>query len=500
MDISYFEHYHPYLPFLESTRTPEEYYNLSPVLFWSIIAVASRQYKEDLELLTRLSPVLSDLIWAVVKTNPISLTIVQALLLISCWPLPNFHLWTDKSFVLNNIALAASMHLGLHRPGRECEYSKLKTTITEEALMERSRTWVACVIQAQSLSMDFGFMSMAYMDDYTIHSICRSNPLINIPSELRTNLLIRRCCHSTLQTLTSHYDNPFGLPSEDEISTIISQIEQKFTTLQLDSGPDLSYINTLRLYSAKLFFQSTHLLYDTMTSSRQSGVLTAFSTATSLLTILVSHSSSQTTLSYAPPGTCHSIFLAALVIFRVIHSSYAASASLDRSAAQVLYSAAAFSVRQMSAQYKEKDMAIRVAEMMTNLWHWAEGDVELQESPPKLLVKSRIGSSVLYDSLILYRKYQVKRNPELRALQTGENLSGQERGEGRGLGSQGTASAVGLGPGVLEDESFILSSAGMLSTGEQQSGFAGGFAQDWDWFNLAWADNFGMPETYETGP
>jgi transcriptional regulatory protein LEU3 len=154
----YFENYHPVLPLLDSSRSPEDYYSLSHALFWSIIAVGSRQYRGDYDLLNRISPVLSDLIWTVVASNPLSLPNVQALILMSCWPLPNLHLWTDKSLILNSIALVSSMHIGLHRPGREAEYSKMRMEITGIVKLERTRTWAACVAESERYKQSIGFI------------------------------------------------------------------------------------------------------------------------------------------------------------------------------------------------------------------------------------------------------------------------------------------------------------------------------------------------------
>lgn len=141
----FFEDYHHFLPFLEPLRNPDEYYDSSPLLFWSIVAVAARQYRADATLLTRLSPVLTDLLWTVIASGNISTAHVQALLLLAYWQLPNIHLWTDRSLILTNIALTSAMHLGMHRPGREDEYTKFKVDTRRAGLLERTRTWAACV-------------------------------------------------------------------------------------------------------------------------------------------------------------------------------------------------------------------------------------------------------------------------------------------------------------------------------------------------------------------
>jgi hypothetical protein len=501
---------------LEESRSAAEYYNLSPALFWSIVAVASRRYKGNLELLTQLAPALGELIWTVMAAKAMSLAHVQALLLMSCWPLPDVHLWTDKSLIFINTALITAMHIGLHRPGREAEYSKLKLHIDEAARLERTRTWIACVAESQKyfsrtviymasfltssrLSMMFGHMPLVHMNDCTIHNVCQNGSMMNLPSELIANLKIQRCCNSGLQTLTSNYDNPFGLPGQDDTPLVVSGINHKLNGLHTSLKSEISYINALRLDFSKLFFQCTSFLYDDMTTQRMTSILDAFSTASSLLTKLVSHPDSHKVLKYAPARTCDLIMMASMVVFRVLHSSYATLALLDFSAGHVLYSAAAILVRQASVQYKENDMAVRISEMMTKLWHWAEDDTELRESPPKLLVKSRIGSSILYDCLIIFRRYQVRRNPELGELQTGENVEASQYCDQEQLNPliSGALPGPTFNTTMHTHGPVFVMNGFEMPTAEPQSHSLSDSVQDWDLSNMAWVDNFECPGLFD---
>ncbi len=145
----YFKHYHHFLPILEPTRTEATYYHTSVLLFWSVIAVATRQLRSDEDLFSRLAPELNQRLWTTLATSPVSLATVQAMLLLSCWPLPNVRLWTDKSWILSNLAMNTSIQLGMHRPGSEIGYSKETLSLTRGDIADRACTWFASVALCQ---------------------------------------------------------------------------------------------------------------------------------------------------------------------------------------------------------------------------------------------------------------------------------------------------------------------------------------------------------------
>lgn len=138
------------MPLLDTQQTSEIYYEMSPLLFWSIIAVAARQFQLEDGFLSQLAGELSRLLWATVASNTSSMCHIQAMLLLACWPLPDVRLWTDKSLTLSKMAVNAAMMMGLHRPGSEHEYLKdLTKPYNQWEIRERSRTWIASVALCQ---------------------------------------------------------------------------------------------------------------------------------------------------------------------------------------------------------------------------------------------------------------------------------------------------------------------------------------------------------------
>lgn len=109
------------------------------------MAVSVRHQGHQESFLTDLIPELSGLIWRTTGRDLMNLQTIQALILLATWPLPDVHMWTDRSLVMANLALTAAQMLGLHRSGSEHEYSKRPTTLDRLEVSERRITWFALV-------------------------------------------------------------------------------------------------------------------------------------------------------------------------------------------------------------------------------------------------------------------------------------------------------------------------------------------------------------------
>lgn len=60
----YFDQYHQHLPILDSTKPAAEYHDQSSVLFWCIISIGLRSYRQGTPLLDDLSDALSTYVWS----------------------------------------------------------------------------------------------------------------------------------------------------------------------------------------------------------------------------------------------------------------------------------------------------------------------------------------------------------------------------------------------------------------------------------------------------
>ena len=147
--IRYFAYYHPFLPILDRTRPPDDFYQEHKLLFWIMISVAARRYDGIPGLLERLTPQLNDLLWEEVRVPPQNYLFVKALCLLCTWPFPISSTSTDPTFMLSGLNMHVAMQLGLHRPSHVQDFQKFRAHLMEEQLRDRVRTWASCNAVAQ---------------------------------------------------------------------------------------------------------------------------------------------------------------------------------------------------------------------------------------------------------------------------------------------------------------------------------------------------------------
>lgn len=321
----------------------------------------------------------------------------------------------------------------------------------------------------RSFSADFGHLSTAVFEDYSIDRACDGDLAALIPSDLRDNLLIQRCTFNSSRKLSRAIHDSTMHPSDTHFDDVINVLDQEFTAVETRISHSITYLNSLRLLSAKLFHRCLHLLNNTSSVARRIGVLSAYELACSFISAILSDHRSHEMLMHSPLGFLRSILCAACVIYRVLNSSY--SNNLDRQAGQVLYNAAAFSMRQMSLKSDEKDIPLRAADMLNELWRFGEDDPTLLLNEPTLRVRTRLGASVTYDCLVSWRYYKAQQS-------VAQSADARRHGESRLEGTDHAAT-----------ESKFLS-----STSLQAPDHAGDIATAWDAYeDMSWMESFGFP-------
>ena len=145
--VSFFTYYHPFLPILEPDKSPETYYETSPLLFWTIIAVAARRHPYT--PIRSLAGPVTRLLWATVADVPQSYHVAKSLCLLCTWPLPISSTSADPTLMISGLMMQIAMQIGLHRPSHAQDFSKFKVELREEELRDRVKTWAACNVVAQ---------------------------------------------------------------------------------------------------------------------------------------------------------------------------------------------------------------------------------------------------------------------------------------------------------------------------------------------------------------
>ena len=145
----YFTHYHHHLPLLHPGFSPDYYFDLSSLLYWTIILVSSRRIEDNGKLFQSLCKPVSRLVWATISVVPQNYHVVKALCLLCTWPMPTNRTSTDSTFIFAGLASQIAMQVGLHRPSHAQDFSRYRLQLRQEDIEDRARTWAFCVIVTQ---------------------------------------------------------------------------------------------------------------------------------------------------------------------------------------------------------------------------------------------------------------------------------------------------------------------------------------------------------------
>src|SRR5690349_17196990 len=122
----FFTYYHPFCPFLNPDKTPDEYFQRSPLLFWAIVSVGARHYSPEPQLYSSLAGPVSQLAWSTFAEVPQSYHVVKALILLCTWAFPTSSTSTDPTFMLCGVMMQIALQIGLHRPNHAQDFSKFR--------------------------------------------------------------------------------------------------------------------------------------------------------------------------------------------------------------------------------------------------------------------------------------------------------------------------------------------------------------------------------------
>ncbi|KAF2160322.1 hypothetical protein M409DRAFT_60024 [Zasmidium cellare ATCC 36951] len=188
--IKFFREYHPFIDFLDPASSPDGTYVQSPLLFWAVIAVASRR---DCRLQATLGPLVTDLLWTKFARPPCSLADVQGMLLTCFWPFPAASISLDCRSALIAATTSVAMQIGLN-----CAESMQDSCVNQNAPLvgnlKAAKTWAACIVAAKSV---FGFASQlaAAQDDMSCRCKSSVSSQGSLPLQLDYLLQIFKFCN-----------------------------------------------------------------------------------------------------------------------------------------------------------------------------------------------------------------------------------------------------------------------------------------------------------------
>jgi len=421
----FFLFYHPFLPFLNKSQSPEQFYQQHPLLFWTIIAVAARRYTTDPGLLSSLAGPLTRLLWTTVGEVPSNYFVVKALCLLCVWPLPTSTTSTDPTHILSGVMMKTATGIGLHRPNHTQDFSRVSIELNREQLHDRVTTWAVCNIVAQSIGTGYG-QPASTLYDWTLAIRPGEDGPFTLSPELEARLQIERFCDKVSKEMYSNASDPRGVAGDELRATLTRVYRREFGELQASilSQDALSPIVSLHLKAAGLHLRLS-AFFDSSTTQGYMDDLMALWRATLAFLDLVfeiensagSNSMTGSILRYATNYVLQMIVAACFALLKLLGSFFAKEVEFERG--RILFHRTIQGIRNMSVI--NNDLPCRLAELMVQMYNGARVEKRIQQQANdgntngletrsivddslQLKVRCRMSMSLVFDSIWRWRE------------------------------------------------------------------------------------------------
>lgn len=354
----YLQCYHPYLPILRK-KDPDECFEASTTLFWTVISTACRRYAKDEQLVTLLLDSLNRDVWGLLQAITLDLESIQTLLIICTWPFPTIRFITDPSPNFISSALNACMLLGLHT-GRGSHPSFLiggrqHMTCTD---YEASITWVFCSILAQRVSTGNGHPPPFLQHNDTK---CKDTIKDSLAPELLTFFELQKFSNKLHTAMSAQISANNGVPE-----TIVKMWEDEFELLRpLVTRVETDFSRFIMLV-AQLEVQAYY--YTSPADQRPNftlNTLRTYNTSQNLINTALTLESTCQLLTHSPHWVYRALVDASCILLSTLHSTAApqhlSSSDAEVVAAQVLSLLKTCSVR-------DNDLPTRGSIILETFW------------------------------------------------------------------------------------------------------------------------------------
>ena len=411
--------YHPFFPVVDVSRGPEKIYELCPSLFWTIMAVASRRYDKDGELMMQLTPLLKTCLSEITISpinrfgskkedgpilNVASAYTVQAFLIYSMWPSITSTLSADSSWSAAGIAMYSAIRVGLHCPGYARDFGRIKAdNPSYPKISEQIRTWVGCNIVSQTIATVYGFPAFTNFDA-TVLSACDANSGIEVPETIKQLMQIQHLEEDIAKTLNSNPKDPLGLSELSERLSLIQILSRKMDELELKLG-EIDDCRKFVLLSARVHLLTYYFLDNEGFSDLQlqKGMVHAYNSALALMEHSErAHRRDRTFFRYMPSIYAQALWQSSCIVCRIYHSPL--GQFINSRAGKQTYAACVSLISK--ASILKHDMMYRAAEIMQQVWR-LYGVLAKRSGGgigPRTVIRTRMSASVFFDSLWTLRE------------------------------------------------------------------------------------------------
>lgn len=402
--LIYILHYHPYLPFLDPSTSLHEYYESSELLFWSIISVAARRLQSHPTLLPKLARSVTDYLWKTLRSIPYSLRAVQSLVILCTWPFPTSSSTADPTYMLAGMMVQIGTQMGLHRALNAEDFVKVPLHLSVYEYSEWVKTWEACNIVAQSVSVGCGLPATIQMHDWSLTVAPESTMSSPHDIALRWHLRIEQFRYRVSQALTSNALDPAGFMSARERLSLYRLLNASLVDLEREAI-NMTPITRYYLAAARLHLHSFYLFDEPSVDGYSDRIVVLYQTAYSLIEQCLEMDNQESGFFHYCPFFCYQVFVsAAFIILKVMMNGYFEKL-LDTEAGKRLLDAAISSLRKMSVA--NNDLPGRLSDVIGFFCTLPDPRVISGDSVDdlRLRVRNRLSMSIVYDSLWEWRKH-----------------------------------------------------------------------------------------------
>lgn len=306
----------PYLPIIYS-RSATELFHRSQLLFWTVILTASLNEPEPtlyMSLASLIKQLAIETCW--LKT-PRSTHVIQALIILSIWPLPNEKVLDDCSYRFIGLAKNLALQLGLHRGGGFIkEFSR---TQVPDAETWRTRSWLAIFFCDQFWSSVLGLPPAINSTDYLLENARIDQSL---PKDFRCLISLSIFQSKLINVMGVSVTRPDGLLEPSNRAASLNILDRELERLKFKLNiVEGSGIEMYHLY-VKLMICCFAFLPGTPIEDQVKYVSSAYLSATRIITIASKMIGDQMTLIELPIYLRQAITYSVLMLFRLHLSRY----------------------------------------------------------------------------------------------------------------------------------------------------------------------------------
>jgi hypothetical protein len=436
----FFTFYHPFLPFLSPSQTPDQYYQQSPLLYWAIAAVACHRYAPDPTFLTKLSGPLTRFLWSTIGEVPQSYYVVKALCLLCTWPLPTSTSTTDPTHILCGVMMKTATGIGLHRPNHINDFSRFPVELNKDGLHDRIKTWAVCNIVAQTIGTGYG-QPASSLYDWTLAIRPGDSGPFTLGKELEARLQIERFCDKVSKEMYSNASDSRGVAGDEHRAMLMRVYRREYGELHASIlSQNLSPVVNLHLRAAGLHLRLAGFFDSSSTPGYVDDLMGLWRATVSFLDYILdgdktSHEEldyqnrDQYLLLYATNYIQQMLVAAGFALLKLLRSFFAKTIDFNRG--RDLFHKTIRAIRTTSVV--QNDLYWRLAELMVQIWNGArlEGHSQgytsddgpnIVDDSLQLKVRCRHSMSLVFDSIWHWREeYQARGRGSLDALKQPTN-------------------------------------------------------------------------------